>query len=149
MIVSENVLKNRVTRHGNSRRRFHASTYPINMPMVLIGFVGIGFMTCHRPSWRSFCFDVWAGSHMRRLLNNEPDISSVRTCPQQSRLAPAWRLCFCRIAATRAHCQSTIFHAKRLRPPSGIFRFVRLLRRRARSDGDLIRKSSSCLPDLS
>ena len=139
------------TRHGNSRRR---SMHPPNQStwaMVLIGFMGIG-MTCRRLRGGLFvltCGLVHICDANAGLLNNEPDISSVRTCPQQSRLAPAWRLCFCRIAATRAHCQSTIFHAKRLRPPSGIFRFVRLLRRRARSDGGLIRKSSSCLPDLS
>jgi hypothetical protein len=50
----------------------------------------------HRDRFgRSVCFDVWAGSHKRRegwTINIGPDI--YPDMPQQSRLVPAWRLCF-------------------------------------------------------
>jgi hypothetical protein len=51
--------------------------------MVLIGFVGIG-MTCRRLRGGLLVFHICDAN--AGLLNNEPDISFVRTCPQQSRL---------------------------------------------------------------
>jgi hypothetical protein len=65
-----------------------------------------------RDKTRVFCFDVWDGSHTLRegsTIDVEPDIPPSGHVPQQSRPAPARRLCFCLI--TTGHRRVPLLNA--------------------------------------